>query len=267
MLQFPIGPRSGPFSKFGRTGLRIFGGAVAALVLSCLCARSAPESTQPTVKDLMQKLWPKERVEQALQSLERQKADGLLSQAAYEKRKQMLEARLAGSYQPQSLSVADPPLNFIQNGGFEQTNPNSAKNRSRWLWWGGWSWGGDYENMWEDKAEFVHSGKLSARIRCTGAKGRIGLNTPPLPAVPGATEYKLVFWAKGEGDNMLFINFEEGASGSLREKVPGEWTRYTVSAKPVSGKNTYNVFVYVIGGGTIWLDNFELAPVGGKLDE
>jgi hypothetical protein len=71
------------------------------------------------------------------------------------------------------LSVTNPPLNFIQNGGFEDINRNSAPNRSRWLWWGGWSWGGDYENHWEDRPEYVRSGKYSARIKCLGRIERV----------------------------------------------------------------------------------------------
>lgn len=189
-----------------------------------------------------------------------------MSEGAYLSRKQMLEQRRTGTYKPQSLSVADPPLNFVQNGGFEQPNPNSAKNRSRWLWWGGWSWGGDYENMWEDKPEFVHSGKLSARIKCVGVTGRIGINTPPLPAVPGATGYKLTFWAKGEGENQLFVNFEEGATGVLREKIGPDWKEYAVMGTPVAGQKTYTFYFYSVGAGTLWLDDVTLVPVGGQLD-
>jgi hypothetical protein len=240
--------------------------AVAVLLAAGAGAAEAP-ATRATVAELTRQLWSKERIEQAVQALERQRAQGLLSETGYAKRKGMLEARRAGTYQPESLSAEDPPLNFIQNGGFEQTNPNSAKNRSRWLWWGGWSWGGDYENMWEDRAEFVHSGKLSARIRCLGSVGRIGINSPPLPAIPAVSEYKLTFWARGQGDNLLFVNFEEGAEGALREPLPGQWKQYTVLGKPVAGKNTYNVFFYAIGAGTIWLDDVELVPVGGKLEE
>ena len=239
------------------------------IFFSLFLAAAFPTAAQEakTTDDLTRQLWPRERIEQGFKQVERQKAEGALSEAAYLKRKKMLQARASGTYKPESLSATDPPLNFIQNGGFEQTNPNSAKNRSRWLWWGGWSWGGDYENMWEDKPEFVHSGKLSARIRCTGVKGRIGLNTPPLPSVPSVTEYKLTFWAKGEGDNGLFVNFEEGARGELRQKISEEWKQYTVVGKPVSGKKTYSVFIYVTGAGTIWLDDVELVPVGGQLDE
>ncbi len=229
-------------------------------------AAEAP-TTNPTKQDLTQQLWPKSRIEQALQEVEKQKALGLLSSTAYAKRKQMLLDRRAGTYACESLSVTNPPLNFIQNGGFEQTNPNSEKNRSRWLWWNGWSWGGDYENMWEDRPEFIHSGKRSARIKCTGAKGRIGINTPPLPAVPGASAYRLTLWAKGEGDNLLFLNFEGGADGTRRDKIPGQWTQYQLEGKPVAGRQTYQVFLYVIGEGTIWLDDVQLVPVGGNLDE
>jgi len=170
---------------------------------------TAPENPV-TLEGVTQKLWPRERIQQAMKSLDQQKSQGLLSESTYTRKKQMLEQRLAGTYHPGSLSVQDPPLNFIQNGGFEQTNPNSSKNRSRWLWWGGWSWGGDYENTWETRPEFVHSGKFSARITCTGDKGRIGISTPSLPAIPGVTEYKFSFWAKGQGDNLLFVNFEKG---------------------------------------------------------
>jgi hypothetical protein len=222
----------------------------------------------PTDKaSLTRKLWPPGRVQEAIKAVEEQHADGLLSDATYQKKIAMLQARLSGTYVSQSLSVVDPPLNFVQNGGFEKVNKNSDRNRSRWLWWGGWSWGGDYENMWEDRPAFVHSGQFSARIKCTGAMGRIGISTPPLPAIPGATDYKLTFWAKGEGDNMLFVNFEQGANGTLREKIGDAWKQYTALGKPVADRNTYQVYFYSIGGGTIWLDDVELVPVGGKLDE
>ncbi len=241
--------------------------AVITLLLATTAFSADSPTAKVTVEQLTQKLWPKERLEQALCEVDQQKAQGLLSNAAYAKRHQMLEQRLAGTYQPESLSVADPPLNFIQNGGFEQINPNSAKNRSRWLWWNGWSWGGDYENRWEEQPAFVHSGKRSARIRCTGAKGRIGINTPPLPSVPGVTEYQLTFWSRGAGDNLLFVNFEAGATGTIREQMGNQWKEYTVVGKPVAGKKTYNVFFYAIGEGTIWLDDVALVPIGGKLDE
>jgi hypothetical protein len=226
-------------------------------------AESQPSETKEA---LTKKLWPKERLQAAVQAVEQQKKDGLLSEAAYKKRKEMLDARLAGTYASQSLSVTDPPLNFVQNGGFEKVNKNSARNRSRWLWWGGWDWGGDYENSWEDRPEYVHSGKLSARIQCTGKKGRIGISTPALPAVPGATAYKLTFWARGDGDNMLFVNFESGAAGTVRQKIAPEWKQYTLMGQPEKAAKTYSLYFYHIGEGTIWLDDVELTPVGGKLE-
>jgi len=211
---------------------------------------------------IAKKLWPQSRIQEAIRAVEKQRADGLLSEIAYEKKIAMLKTRLSGTYVSQSLSVTDPPLNFIQNGGFEKVNRNSDKNRSRWLWWGGWSWGGDYENMWEDKPEFVHGGKFSARIAYTGAVGRIGISTPPLPAISGATGYKLTFWARGQGDNMLFVNFEDGAGGTMREKIGDAWKQYTLVGEPAEGKQTYQVYFYSIGAGTIWLDDVDLAPVG-----
>jgi hypothetical protein len=91
--------------------------------------------------------------------------------------------------------------------------------------------------------------------------------TPKLPAVPGATDYKLTFWAKGEGDNLLFVNFESGATGTLRQKFGPEWKEYTVLGKPEKDAKTFGVYLYHIGEGTIWLDDVSLVPVGGKLEE
>ncbi|UCG56479.1 MAG: hypothetical protein JSU70_16650 [Phycisphaerales bacterium] len=215
---------------------------------------------------LTKELWPKGRILNAIKAVERQRRDGLLSDRSYRKRMDMLKVRLSGEYVSKSLSLTDPPLNFIQNAGFEKVNRNSEKNRSRWLWWSGWSWGGDYENYWETQPEYVHSGKFSARIQCVGSQGRIGIFTPQLPAVPGAKQYKLTFWAKGEGENMLFVNFEAGARGVLREKMGPVWKQYTVIAEPEAGAKTYGVYLYHIGAGTIWLDDVELVPIGGKLD-
>ncbi len=245
---------------------KLFGKATVVLVMAatgCEVAQAAEE----TVETLTQKLWPPDRIQEAVKAIDQQKKDGLLSETAYVSRKQALDQRLAGKFKPQALSVQNPPLNFIQNGGFEQINKNSAANRSRWLWWGGWSWGGNYVNMWEERPEYVHSGKYSARIECKGEKGRIGLSTPPLPVIPGASEYKLTFWAKGEGDNQIFINFEEGVTGTLREKMPPEWKEITVTGKPEGKKNTYVVYFYVTGGGTVWFDDAALVPVGGTMED
>jgi hypothetical protein len=238
-------------------------GAGAALIGA---ASKPPDAPKETRQALTKKLWPKERILAALKAVEKQRAAGLLGDVAYEKRKKMLQARLAGTYVSKSLSLTDPPLNFIQNGGFEKVNRNSARNRSRWLWWGGWSWGGDYENYWETRPEYVHSGKFSARIRCTGKRGRIGIMTPDLPAVSGAEEYKLTFWARGEGDNMLFMNFESGARGVLRQKIDPPWKQYTLIGKLSPGAKTYRIYIYHIGEGTIWLDDMKLVPVGGKAE-
>lgn len=213
------------------------------------------------------KLWPRARIEAALNALEQQRAWGILSEEAYKRRKAMLEGRLRGTFVPRALSTTNPPLNFIQNGGFEKVNRNSAANRSRWLWWNGWSWGGSYENYWESRPEYVHSGKYSARIRCNGKRGRIGIFTPKLPAPEGVKEYKLTFWAKGEGDNMLFVNFELGARGSIRKRIGPQWELYTLKGTPTPGAKNYMVYFYHIGKGTIWLDDVNLVPVGGALDD
>ena len=238
----------------------------AALLAALLAFAPARADEQADKQALTQRLWPKERIEAALRAVQKQRTDGLLGNEAYQRRRQMLQERLAGAYRSQSLSTTNPPLNFIQNAGFEKLNKNSARNRSRWLWWAGWDWGGDYENSWEDQPAYVHSGQYSARIRCTGQRGRIGIFTPALPQVPQAKQYLLTFWAKGEGDNQLFVNFEGGATGTLRQQIGPEWKEYTLTGTP-TGTQPYHVYFYVVGGGTIWLDDMRLVPEGGKLED
>ena len=233
------------------------------VVVTAVFIGAEGKPAKETKASLTKKLWPRERVVAARKAVQRQRDRGLLSEAAYRKRKEMLEGRMAGTYVSQSLSVTDPPLNFVQNGSFEKVNRNSARNRSRWLWWGGWSWGGDYENYWESRPEYVHSGKYSARIRCTGKKGRIGIMTPGLPVVGGKSEYELTFWARGDGDNMLFVNFEAGGRGVLREKIGAAWKQYTLIGKTSGEAKTYRVFFYHIGEGTIWLDDVAIVPAKG----
>ena len=53
----------------------------------------------------------------------------------------------------------------------------------------------------------------------------------------------------------------------MREKIGGEWKQYTVSGKPDAKGKTFQAYFYVIGAGTIWLDDVALTPVGGTLDE
>jgi len=220
-----------------------------------------------TRDELTKELWPKERIHEALEDIERLKAAGMMSKSHYRRKREMLEARLAGTFRPSMLSVTSPPLNFIQNGGFEDINKNSRPNRSRWLWWGGWSWGGDYENHWEDRSEYVRSGRHSARIKCLGRRGRIGISTPKLPVVPGVAEYEFRIWAKGEGDNQLFLNFEAGARGTFRGRIGPEWEHLVLKGTLQPDADAYMVYVYMTGEGTIWLDDAKLVPVGGQVDE
>ena len=228
----------------------------AALVLAAVALAAE------TKEALTARLWPASRIEAALQAIEKQKAAGLLSDAAHARRKAMLEARRAGTFRPTMLATTDPPLNLIQNPGFEDVNRNSARNRSRWLWWGGWSWGGDYENRWEDRPAYVRSGSYSARVRCTGKPGRIGISTPKLPVGEGVREVVFTIWAKGEGDHQLFLNFEAGARGTLRKKIGPAWEQVTLPGTIEPGAATFALYVYVTGKGTIWLDDARLVPAG-----
>ena len=232
-----------------------------------LAVTVASGGASETKEELGKKLWPRQRILQALAKTEQLRATGMMSESHYRRKKEMLQARLAGTFTPTMLSTTNPPLNFIQNASFEDINKNSRPNRSRWLWWGGWSWGGDYENHWEDRAEYVRSGKYSARIKCLGKKGRIGISTPKLPVVPGAIEYEFSIWTKGEGGNQLFLNFESGARGTFRGRIGPEWQQIALKGTLEPGADGFTVYVYVTGEGTIWLDDAGLVPIGGQLDE
>ena len=79
-----------------------------AIVLVVL-ARGAAENQAP----LTQKLWPRERIGEALEETAKLKAAGMMSEKHYRRKKEMLEARLAGTFKPTMLSTTNPPLNFI----------------------------------------------------------------------------------------------------------------------------------------------------------
>ena len=227
----------------------------------CLAAGADKLPPSSARKELTRKLWPRQRILAALKQVDRLHQLGMMSNSHYRRKRRMLEQRLAGTFQPTMLATTNPPLNFIQNSGFEEINRNSRQDRSRWLWWNGWSWGGSYENHWESRPDYVHSGHYSARIHCTGATGRIGIFTPPIPVLPGVDEYEFSVWAKGEGSNRLFINFEAGASGSFRGSLSSQWRKIIVRGKLKPGAKSYRVFLYSIGDGTIWLDDACLRPV------
>jgi len=212
--------------------------------------------------------WPPERIGAALQALDRMQADGLITERQFQRKRAALEDRRSGRFKSTALSQTNPAeVDLLQNGGFEDVNRNSARNRSRWLWWGGWSWGGDYENFWETRKEYVHAGSYSAGIRCTGQPGRIGINTPKLPLVPGVKEYEVTVWAKGEGGNELFLNFESGATGTLRKKIGPEWELISLKGQTEPGAKEFSLYLYATGQGTIWLDDAKLVPLGELKDE
>lgn len=208
--------------------------------------------------ELTSELWPRERIENALRTLEAQRAAGLLSGVGYERRRSMLLGRLDGTFVPTMLAVENP-ADLIQNGGFESIDRNTGPQRSRWHWWQGWRWAGEYEMRWEEARRHVRSGRHSARIRSTGAPGRIAIFTPILPAIEQAGRYRFSVWAKGEGENELFVSFEAGASGSVRTRVGREWERIDVHGQLRPGAAGFRIYLNSTGRGTLWLDDATLA--------
>lgn len=221
-----------------------------------------------TKEELTRKLWPRKRVVKALKDVEKQKADGLITRKMYQRKTGMLKARLAGRFSPTMLSTTNPPLNLLRNGSFEDFNPNTRKNMSRWNWWGGWAWPATaaYRNDKESRPEYVKGGKLSARFKCTGKPARTGINQG-IPVIEGATGYELTIWAKGEGDNKLQIAFEAGARGTFTGQIGPEWQKITVTAKPKAGAKKFTLYIYSRGGGTIWVDEARLLPLGVKIED
>jgi hypothetical protein len=221
-----------------------------------------------TKAQLMKRLWPRARIMKALKDVEKQKADGLSTNKMYQRKKRMLKARLAGTFNPKMLAATNPPLNLLRNGSFEDFNRNTRRNMSRWDWWGGWAWPqkAEYVNDRESRPEYVKSGKLSARFKCTGKPARTGINQG-IPTIEGATGYELTIWARGEGNNMLHIAFESGASGRFMERIGPEWRKITVTGKPKAGAKKFTLYFYSRGGGTLWLDDARLLPLGVQIED
>lgn len=229
--------------------------AVAALVpASGLSAQTRAELTA--------ELWPRDRIERALVAIQQQRSAGLLSDVGYERRREMLLARRDGSFIPTMLAIRNPTA-LIQNGGFEAIDRNTRADRSRWHWWQGWRWEGEYEMRWEDRGRHVRSGRYSARIRSTGAPGRIAVFTPILPAIGRSGRYRFSVWAKGAGENQLLVSFEGGASGSVRKRVGPEWERIDVRGRLGPGAAAFRIYLNSTGRGTIWLDDATLTPDPG----
>jgi len=61
---------------------------------------------------LTKELWPESRILDAIKAVEQQHRDGLLGDKSYQRRMDMLKARLSGRYVSESLSVTDPPAQF-----------------------------------------------------------------------------------------------------------------------------------------------------------
>ena len=66
---------------------------------------------------------------------------------------------------------------------------------------------------------------------------------------------------------MLFVNFEEGAAGDLRERIGDAWKEYTVAGTPEAGKRTYIVYFYVDRRGHDLARRRRAGARGGNLDE
>jgi hypothetical protein len=165
-----------------------------------------------------------------------------------------------GPASPGGTEGKDGEAPLVANAGFEDAIAGNPVNRTQWEGWGAWSWGGQYELASEARPEYVHSGKRSARIACTGEKGRIGVITAYVPVAEGAKTYTFTVWARGEGENELFVNFEEGARGELRQRIGPEWEKVTVTGTPKPDAERFRVFLYATGTGTLWLDDASLEP-------
>jgi hypothetical protein len=219
-------------------------------------------------EEIVKRLWTPAHCQAVLQDIEKQKADGLITPKMYERKKAMLQQRLAGTFQPTMISATNPPLNLLQNASFEDFNPNTNKNMSRWDNWGGWAWPekAKYANDKESRPEYVKEGKLSAKFQSVGDPARTGIQQK-LPITEGATGYELTIWAKGEGENLLHIAFEAGARGSFSEKIGPEWKQITLVGTPEAKAKEFTLWIYARGGGTIWIDDAKLVPQGVKMEE
>jgi hypothetical protein len=221
-----------------------------------------------TKRELTKILWPQARIAKAMKDVEKQKTDGLISEKRLQEKVAMLKARRAGTFIPTMLSDTNPPLNLLRNAGFEEFNRNTRKNMSRWEWWGGWAWPetAPYLNDRETRPEYVKQGKLSARFQCTGKPARTGVSQG-IPIVQGATGYEMTIWARGEGDNRLHIAFEAGAKGSFSRKIGPKWEKITITGVPEKGATKFTLWIYARGGGTIWLDQARMLPLGVEIKE
>jgi len=198
----------------------------------------------------------KSEIRKQMEGVKKAYQRGLMTEERYKQKLAYLEEAL------KTAPEGEPPvkdenvrINMIQNGSFEDFNPNTGKWRSRWMWWNGWKWGGDYVN---NKAGDAKDGKLCAEIKCTGRKGRIGLFTPEFPILKKDAEYELTLWIKGTPGNRLNVAFEGDARGNGAFTGGPEWKKVTVIGKAKPKGTKFRVYFYMVGTGTLWIDDVQM---------
>ena len=184
-----------------------------------------------------------------LADIDTQLKTGVISKTRYDAKKKLIEAPPAAADEAKDAG----PENMLQNAGFEEFNPNSSPQNSRWPGWGGWCWAGNYEFF---KANGVnkHSGDAALGCRCTGAAGRIGLMVK-LPITKKDAKIDISVWIKGEGNNKLRVAFESGASGGGEAVGDGGWKLVTFTGASNPDAKSFTLYLYVVGGGTLYLDD------------
>ena len=100
--------------------------------------------------------------------------------------------------------------------------------------------------------------QLYEGIAVFGSDGRLKLHNPAYAKLWGLGEEDLA----GEPHVAKIVDLVQAYFDG-----PSDWKEITVLGKPSGGKKTYQVYLYVTGGGTIWLDDVALVPVGGQLEE
>jgi len=142
-------------------------------------------------------------------------------------------------------AVAEVAGNILSNSDFEL-------GLQGWGSWGTWD-GGKY-SFGSGRGDYARTGSASAEITCE-KRGRGGIFTSPMPVKRGQT-YKLTLWARGKGGAILQLT-TAGRVGP----VPERWKKYEFNI-PMNG-NTYRLYIYNVGTGSLFVDTVSLVPPGG----
>ena len=158
------------------------------------------------------------------------------------------------------LLPKERPTKPLEVAGNLIPNPSFEQGMEQWGSWGQWD-GGSY-TFGSGSGPDAHSGGASAAIICQ-KPGRGGIMTEAMH-LPAAGTYQVSLFVKGKDGARFRSSAANGEVVGAREfEVPGAWTEVKYEVKIADPAKEFRLYVYNVGGGTLFVDDVALVAPGG----